>query len=67
MRGHDIKVTCYLIEDEGTENERVRPWDELTEEEIVDVKKDWSKRLSRAMSDFYNTHPIERERILKEY
>ena len=67
MRGREIKVTCYLIEDEGTENEKVRPFNELTEDEVEDVKKVWSERLARSMAGFYNTHPIERERILKEY
>lgn len=41
----------------------VRPWDDLSHEEVETVKEHMRSRLSAAMSAYYTQHPDEFERM----
>ncbi len=59
-KGQQIVGRIFL---ENSETGEVKPWEELTEQEIQDFRKKSAKRLGESLSRYFTHHPEEYERL----
>lgn len=56
----EITIILSVEMDDGT----IRPWEDLSQQEVETVKEHMRSRLSAAMSAYYTQHPDEFERMI---